>query len=178
MSEHGATDGRAVLGADSTQGRARGADPRTLLSEDAAELLASGPAWPARAFLLVASLLVIGAVLWAAFAPIEATVVARGTLARDPLVLEARVSLAEADRLKVGQAAHVFFEGAAAKGALVRVEGPVAGSELAFVAIVSLDDASVEVGGERRKLVPGVGATVEIVTGETTPLAWLSSRVR
>src|SRR5581483_4694402 len=147
---------------------------------EAAELLASRPAWPLRASLLVASLLVIGAVVWAAFAPIEAVLVARGSLARAPLVAEARISAADADRVKPGQRARVSLgwvgrPAGTTAGVVSRIEGPVADADrgLAFVAVIALEDPFIVVGGERRPLAPGPGVTVEVATGETTPLAWL-----
>jgi hypothetical protein len=176
------SDGQDLLGGAAA--RRRGADPRTLLSEDAAELLATAPARPARAFLYGLAALLAAAVAWATFAPLEAVVVARGSLVGAPLAFEARVPAAEADRLRPGQAARVFLisangPAAARKGSVIRVDGPVAEPDgLSFVAVVSIDDAFIDVGGERRPLVPGLGATVEIATGPTTPLGWLLGHVR
>jgi hypothetical protein len=151
-------------------------DPRTLLSEEAAELLATRPPRVPRAFILIISLLVIGVAAWVVLAPIESVVFTQGSLTVWSSV-EARVPASDAKRLRRGQVVRVSLRGTheTRSGSLQRIEGPLADPErgLVLVATVSLDDGALDVQGERRPLPAGLPVSLEIVTGETTPLAWL-----
>jgi hypothetical protein len=168
--------------------RARGPDPKTLLTEEAAELLATGPRHGARALVYVLGLLLVSALAAAVLVPIERTVVATGYLAPENsasiLVVKAHVPVGEAKRLKVDQRAHVRLGTretiAASPGAVLRVEGPVRDDDLglAFVLYVSLDDQTFGGLADKRVWLQGLGATVEVATGETTPLGWFLERTR
>ena len=170
--------------------RARGPDPKTLLTEEAAELLATGPRHGARALVYVLVVLLVSAIAAAVLVPIERTVVANGFIAPDTqdhtlvLVAKAHVPVSEAKRLKVEQRAHIRLGVrdtlVGTKGAVLRVEGPVRDDDLglAFVLIVSLDDPTFGGVVEKRVWLQGLAATVEVATGETTPLGWFLERTR
>ncbi len=168
--------------------RARGPDPKTLLTEEAAELLASGPRHGARALVYVLVLLLVSAIAAAVFVPIERTVVATGLLALEgnpqTLVARAHVPVSESKRLKAEQRAHIRLGVretiVATQGAVLRVEGPVRDDNLglAFVLTVSLDDHTFGGLVENRVFLPGLATTIEVATGETTPLGWFLERTR
>jgi hypothetical protein len=132
-----------------------------------------------RAFILIISLLVVGVAAWVVLAPIESVVFARGTLTPGSSV-DARIAASDAKRIRRGQVVRVSLGGMheTRSGSLQRIDGPLVDPERGLVlgATVSLDDGSFDVEGQRRPLPAGLPVSLEIVTGETTPLAWLVGR--
>lgn len=168
---------------DSLGRGSRGAhDPRTLLSEEAAELLGTRPPVGARR-LLAAVVVAVGAALaWGTLGRVESTVAARGVLSVEGasparVSAELRVPGEGASRLALHQRARVRLgsgpSALVAGGEVVQIVGPIADQELGSVtrAVVALD-------GWPAGVTPVAGLAVEglVVTGETTPLAWLLGR--
>jgi multidrug resistance efflux pump len=161
-------------------------DPRTLLSEEAAELLAAPAGRAARSYVLVLSAAVAGLAAWAALWPLESSVVARGTFDAPLVVVRAPasgtvavVSVREGEDVAAGAR---LFELALASsapgsttakapvaGTVVRVR-PVAGDRIAegdalALLLPPLAPVAAEVKvspGEARRLAPGQRARVRI----------------
>jgi multidrug efflux pump subunit AcrA (membrane-fusion protein) len=223
-------------------------DPRALLSEDAAELLATSPRLGLRALLYGLVIVVAGAGAWGSLTRLETRVVAEGALvvvgevsvlraatsgvlgrvnaregdgvapgmpifqveSREPTLAPvdatvARVSHAAGDRVetgepivviipktsrlealarvprsasasvRAGQRVHVRFPSGArlpSAGSVRGLEGSVVDATLGVCDRVSITLEDPSLAGA----LPGLPVTVEIVTGETTPLGWLLAK--
>jgi multidrug resistance efflux pump len=90
---------------------ARGTDPRTLLSEDAADLLATRPGASSRGVVYGVALLVATVGSWAALAPVERHVSAKGAIAFD-----GEVSVVRAAAAGVLRSVHIHEGDAVAPG--------------------------------------------------------------
>jgi hypothetical protein len=139
----------------------RAKDARTLLSDEAAELLAARPHPAARASVYGLVLAVAAAGGWAGFARVESCVAGGGVVVSEGTRLEARVQVpaSRAGAVKIGARARLRSGGVAVEGTVASVGSPVGDRVPARVSVTGV--------------APGSPVAVEIVTGETTPLGWL-----
>jgi hypothetical protein len=154
----------------------------TLLSDEAAELLAHAPPRAVRLALALLGFFMLAVIVWAAVFPIDSTVYSRAILGVGDkgMVALARIGPEQAESLRHGQPArvHLGYPGKAAgtrSGQVVGMSGPVPDKEEGLVMLVTIafDDPWITVAGKRRPLDPGLGVSVEVTIGETTPLRWL-----
>ncbi len=136
-------------------------DPRTVLSDEAAELLAARPHPAARASVYGLVLAVLAAGAWASLARVESCVAGGGVVVSEGGRLEARVQVpaSRAGAVKIGARARVRSGGVAVEGTVASVGSPVGDRVPARVSITGV--------------APDSPVAVEITTGETTPLGWL-----
>jgi len=139
----------------------RATDARTLLSDEAAELLGARPHPAARGSVYSLVLAVAAAGAWASLARVESCVAGGGVVISEGARLEARVQVpaSRASVVKIGARARVRSGGVAVEGTVASVGSPVGDRVPARVSVAGL--------------APDSPVAVEIVTGETTPLGWI-----